>query len=140
MSNKITDPKKQLEKLVSCQAAWENFLHELTGLTVRVSLNVHTPDNSTSDLLHLFEASLSSPAFKQVNTSERTWIRHKDYAKPIAIFMPEGFDADELYPEPEDDEGYNQAVENTTVRKHNDQGMQELDDKMSDGPVTDYMP
>lgn len=137
MSNKITDAKKQLEKLVSCQAAWEKFLHELT---VRVSLNVHSAENSAADLLDLFEAGLSSPDFDQARTSRTTWIRHKSLEKNVAVFMPKDFDADELYPEPKDDEGYNQAVEYTNARKHNDQGMQELDDRMSDSPVTDYMP
>ncbi len=114
--NKITDPKKQLEKLASCQAGWEKFLHELTGLTVTVNLSVYTTRNSVADLLHLFEASLTSPDFRQVNASNRTWIAQKGLNSHISIFMPEGFDADELYPEPEDDEGYDLAVENADAQ------------------------
>ncbi len=122
MNNKITDPKKQLEQLVSCQAAWEKVLHELTGLTVKVSLTVHSADNSRADLLHLFEAGLTSSDFEKASTSRNTWITHNDFTKRVSVFMPKDFDADELYPEPEDDEGYAQAVENANAHKYDDPG------------------
>lgn len=106
----VTDPKKQLELLAVQQHKFEAFLHELTGLTVKVSLNVHSADNSTADLLDLFDASLTSPAFRQVSASNRTWISHEDLSKGVSIFMPEDFYFDKVHPEPEDDEGYAQAV------------------------------
>ncbi len=113
----VTDPRKQLELLAAHQQELEDLLHKLTGLTVKVSLNVHSPANSATDLLHLFEASLISPDFRQVNASDRTWIAQKGLNSRISIFMPEGFDADELYPEPEDDEGYNLAVETANAQR-----------------------
>jgi hypothetical protein len=111
MPNTITDPKKQLELLAAHQQEFERFLCELTGLTVKVSLSVHATCNTADHLLQLFEASFSTPDFKQVITSGRTWIAHEELGRNISIFMPKGFDADELYPEPEDDEGYEQAIE-----------------------------
>ena len=117
MPNQITDAKKQLEALEVQQEQFESFLHRLTGLTVKVSLAVHSADNSVTDLLGLFEAGLTSPDFRQAKSSKRTWIALKDLGRNISIFMPEGFDADELYHEPEDDEGYNLAVENADANK-----------------------
>ncbi len=115
MPNTITDPTAQLETLAVQQQYLERYLHALTGLTVKVSLNVHSPVNSATDLLHLYEASLSLPDFEQVITSGRTWIAHRNLTTNVIVFMPEGFDAEELYPEPEDDDGYAQAVESTNA-------------------------
>ena len=115
MPNKATDAKKQLEVLDVYQEMMESYLHKLTGLTVKVSLAVHSADNSVTDLLGLFEAGLTSSDFRQAKSSKRTWIALKDLGRNISVFMPEGFDADELYPEPEDDEGYNLAVGNANA-------------------------
>lgn len=111
MVNEITDPTKQLETLAKCQQEFESFLHELTGLTVKVSLSVHSTNNSTADLLNLFGASLSMQEFETQSTSRKTWITHTSLSRNVSVFMPEGFNTDELYPEPKDDEGYNLAVE-----------------------------
>lgn len=117
MPNKITDPTKQLETLVAHQHILERVLHSLTGLTVKVSLSVHSTSNSTADLLNLFEASQSMQEFETQSTSRKTWITHTSLSRNVSVFMPEGFDADELHPELEDDEGYNLAVENANARQ-----------------------
>ncbi len=120
MLNRTRNPKEQLELLAAHQQEFESFLHERTGLNVKVSFSVHTIDNSTADLLHLFTAGLSLPNFEQRNASKRIWIAHKDLTRNISIFMPKGFNADELYPEPEDDEGYAQAVEVSNADKESE--------------------
>lgn len=112
-----TNPTEQLEALATHQQKVESLLQARTGLTVKVSFSVHTTDNSTPDLLQLFEASLTSPDFRQVCASNRTWIAHKDLGRNISIFMPKNFYFDKVYPEPEDDEGYNQAVEYDDARR-----------------------
>ena len=106
----ITDPKKQLELLTTHQQEFEILLQALTGLTVTVSLSMHTTNNSVPSLLNLFEASSEMPNFESHTSAKRTWIAHTDLRKSIYVYMPKDFDADELYPEPEDLEGYEQAV------------------------------
>lgn len=122
MNNALTDPKEQLQALSAYQKEMEDFLKHLTGLDVSVSLSVHSAGNSAADLINLLDASKSLPNFDQVSSSDRTWITHTDMSKDITIFMPEGFDTTK----PEDDEGYNQAVEYANAKrdegqlKHND--------------------
>jgi len=107
----MPNAKEQLELLTAHQKEFESFLKELTGLSVTVSLTVHTTDNLVSDLLALFDASLSLSVFRQVTTSERTWITHEALNRNISVFMPKDFKVIESFPELDDDEGYAQAVE-----------------------------
>lgn len=115
--NIITNPTEQLEALAAHQQEFESLLQARTGLTVKVTLGVHSADNSVTDLLNLFEASLTLPDFEPKSTPKRTWISYKDISRSISVFMPDGFDTADLYPEPEDDEGYAQALENADVNK-----------------------
>ena len=66
----MPNAKEQLELLAAHQKEFEIFLNELTGLTVKVSLGVHSTSNSTDDLLSLFDASLPMDEFK-VESTER---------------------------------------------------------------------
>lgn len=117
MPNKITDPKKQLETLAAHQQEFEILLQALTGLTVKVSLSVHSASNSGADLLQLFEAGMAAHDFEAQSAANKTWIAHTDLSRDISVFMPDGFDTDELYPESEDLEGYNQAIEYDDARR-----------------------
>ncbi len=112
----MPNPREQLELLVAHQKEFESFLSTLTGLTVNVSLHVHSSRNLASDLTHLFEASLSMDNFETQRTSNMTWIAHTDLKKSISVFMPNDFEA-EKYTEPEDDEGYDQAVEYANAKR-----------------------
>ena len=112
----ILNPKAKLNLLAAHQEEFEAFLLKLTGLTVSVSLTVHSADNSKADLQQLFGAGLSLPNFEQVSSFNRTWIAHTGNTRKISIFMPEGFDTKE-YPELEDDEGYNSAIEYANAKR-----------------------
>ena len=109
----MPNAKEQLELLAAHQEEFELFLKELTGLTVKVSLQVYSSRNSDTDLLNIFEASLSMDDFKTHTNDDKTWIAHTDLNKSVYVHMPEDFN--DSYPYPEDDEEYRLAVENANA-------------------------